>query len=377
MINIHEPRLTFKDFISLMRVFFTKWIGRTQYSFDVENKFAKFLNLPEDHVLGVTNCTEAIHQVLEYVFEKKGKGEIITQSMGYLGVSHAIVSSGFKVKYCDVENFDTMNPSWKDIEKRITSKTKAVLLNYYGGRPIKDIEKISSELKRRGIYLIEDCATSIKSSVDNQYCGSFGDFSVFSFDVFKVITCGDGGMVYCKSKKDYDELRMKTYLGMKEMFGTYGKSKNNDEWWVLNPLRTGRRTVLNNLSSSILSSQINQYDKFVERQNNISKWYREYLSDIENINVPEKLEDNLYETNYIFWIQAERRNELANYLKDNGIFTTFRYYPNHLTELYKTKYKLPVTEDLVQNVLCLPCHKNLSKNQVKYVCNKIRSFYEL
>jgi dTDP-4-amino-4,6-dideoxygalactose transaminase len=373
LINIHEPKLNLKDLFSLIKIFFTKWIGRTQYSFDVEEYFAKKIQSDKKSCIGVNSCTEGLFVVMELIKEEKKRGEVIIPSLSFVGMVHSIKSSGLKPVFCDVSGLDYMSPSLEQILEKVNEKTVAVLLQNYGGRALENADGIYKELKKRNISLILDCATSIGTTVNNHHVGSQCDFSVWSFDPLKTITSGDGGMIYCKNQNHENYLRKKIYLGFSSWGGTYKKSEVNEEWWIINPEIVGRRSILNNLSSSLLHSQLKQSEEFVRKQNVIAKTYRKNLKGIKEIKLPVEIEGD---SNYIFWIQAEKRNELANYLKDNGIFTTFRYYPNHLTKLYKTREKFPITENLVQSVLCLPCHKNLSKKQVKYICKKIKDFFE-
>lgn len=375
MINIHEPKLTLKDILYWLKIAFSKWIGKTKYSFDIEKKFSRTVGVPS--ASGVNTCTEGLFQIFELLKDSGLKGSVILPSLSYIGAVHAVKNAGFEPIFCDVEDFHTMAPSWVEIQDKIRMDTVAVLVQHYGGRPVKDIDYIAFECYKNRFLLIEDCATALGAKYRREGMGTFGDFAVWSFDPMKTITSGDGGMVYCRDPKHEKDLRQRCFLGYPDLSSTFEASKFKDSWWEVEPICIGRRSVLNNLSSALLDSQLDSLDTFVKSQRKVANLYRNHLLLNPYIELPDKFSSHYKETNFIFWVKVKEgyRDSLAVFLKENKIFTTFRYWPAHLTDMYKITESLPVTEDIAKNILCLPCHKNLSEKEVVYICNKIEEFF--
>ena len=129
--------------------------------------------------------------------------------------------------------------------------------------------------------------------------------------------------------------------------------------------------------SSIGIEQLKKVDNFIEKRKEIACFYDQNLRILEQVDIPPELPKHMESSYYMYWIQLEDRDEMAKYLKDNGIYTTFRYYPLHMVDYFKEyKVSLPITEKVMNNTLLLPIHQSLSKRDTKKIVNKIREFYE-
>ena len=129
-----------------------------------------------------------------------GRGdEVISTAYTWIATNTAILEAGAKPIFADV-NYDDLNISIKDIEKKITKKTKAVICVHYAGNPV-DLDQLKNLCKKYKIHLIEDCAHAMGSKYKNMPIGSSKNISCFSFQCVKIVTCGDGGAVTCGDKK--------------------------------------------------------------------------------------------------------------------------------------------------------------------------------
>lgn len=165
---------------------------------EFEKQFAK--KMRSKYSLAVTSGTAALRVALSTLNLKKGD-EVITQSFTFVATVEAIVESR-AIPIC-TEVDKTLNMDPKDLIKKITKKTKAVIVVHMLGVPcrIKEIKKIC---KKHKLILIEDTAWGCGAKLNKKYLGTIGDIGAYSFDFAKTITTGEGGMLLFKSKKKYE-----------------------------------------------------------------------------------------------------------------------------------------------------------------------------
>ena len=188
----------------------------------------------------------------------------------------------------------------------------------------------------------------------------------------KQIVMGEGGLIYCKDKKNIKISQQESYYGLLSKSG-YSNSVDK-KWWEFDVDRPGTKTIITNIQAAMGLEQLKKIDKFIEIRKNIHETYSNKLSDLNCLDIPSKMSDDKTSSYYMYHIQTEHRDDLAKYLKDNGIYTTFRYYPLHWIKYYKSSEKLKNSEYVANNTLCIPIHQALTKEDVNYIINKIRKF---
>ena len=214
------------------------------------------------------------------------------------------------------------------------------------------MDGIVSLCKTNNLKLIEDNANSPLSIYKERYTGTIGDVGVWSFDSMKQIVMGDGGLIYCKDKKDIKDIQQESYLGL---MSSSGFSNSIDKkWWEFDVDRPGRRTIINDIQAAMGLEQLKKIDNFIEIRKNIHETYSSELSDLDWLDVPIEIPNHKTSSYYMYHIQTKYRDKLAAYLKDNGIYTTFRYYPLHWVEFYNEDETLKNTEYIANNTLCIP-----------------------
>ena len=311
MINIFQPSVGVEELELIKDIFKSNWIGLGSKTNELEEQLSSKLDVSSENVTLTNSCSEAIFQVFEYIDFIIGE-EVILPSMSFLGAGNAILEVGATPVFCEVDE-RTLNPSVEDIESKISPKTKAVFITHYGGLPC-DIDGIVKLCDKYNLILIEDSAGSPFSKYKGKNVGIFGDFGVWSFDPLKVMTMGDGGLIYSKSRYDMIKLREQRYLGLKSSTGF--SNKTDKKWWEFEISTHGRRSIVNDLSSSLGLEQLKKVDKFIERRKEISCFYDENISKLSWLKIPPKFPDYVESSYYFYWIQVEKnRDELANYLK--------------------------------------------------------------
>ena len=137
--------------------------------------------------------------------------EVISTPYTWLATNTAILEQGAKPIFADI-NYDDLNISVKDIERKITKKTKAIMVVHYAGNPV-DLDELNKLSKYYKIPIIEDCAHAMGSVYKNKPIGNYRNICCFSFQCVKIVTCGDGGAITCNNKKIYENLQTKIWYG--------------------------------------------------------------------------------------------------------------------------------------------------------------------
>jgi dTDP-4-amino-4,6-dideoxygalactose transaminase len=384
MINIYEPSLGKEEIAAIEDVFKSNWLGYgrngTKQDEFVEKFSSKILidgahgvcSVPvsPQNLTTISCCSEALFQAVNaYVTEGD---EVIMPTISFVAAANAVIAKKAKPVFCDVDK-RTLNPTVADIEKCITTKTKAVIILHYAGLPC-DIENIAELCAQKKIILIEDNASSPFSRVGNKNTGTFGDMGLWSFDPMKVITTGDGGMIYCKDMSVLQHIKYNTYLGLKSSGST---NPVDNKWWEFNVECPGSKATMNDLTAAIGISQLSKVEQFLATRKLVHNTYNKALSDLSWLDIPNPISEYITSSYYMYHIQlkkSEHRNKLSRYLRDRGIYTTFRYYPLHLVKYYDASVKLPNAEWAANHTLNLPLHQSLTQEDVTHVIKCIKEF---
>ena len=301
--------------------------------------------------------------------------EIIVPSISFIAIGNSIVSKGAKVVFCDVDR-RSLNMTAENIAKKITPKTKAIFINHYGGVPC-DMSPILQICKEANIIVIEDSACAPKSFYKGKACGTFGDMGMWSFDAMKILCTGDGGMLYLKSKDLIEIAKEQLYLGtpVKQRSGLDSSASRESNWWEFDINRPGRRAIMNNIAGAIGVEQLKKLDSFIFRRKEIYETYERELSHCERLRMPPLLNEEYVSSYYFFWIQLEKRDQLARFLLDHGVYSTFRYWPLHKIKYFtQEQADLPNSEYVCNHTLNIPLHQSLSDADVFKIIELIVKF---
>lgn len=378
-INIYQPSLGKEELNAIKEVFDSNWLGKGPKTDQFKEDFARklvednffgvgFTTVNPNKLLTVSSCTEGLFQAVD-LYVNKGD-EVILPSISFIGAANAIVAKGAIPIFCDV-NPRTLNVELEHIESNITDKTKAVIVIHYAGVPC-DIERITKVCSQRNIKLIEDNANSPFSRVNVKNTGTFGNIGLWSFDAMKQLVMGDGGMIYCQDEEDRNRLDKLTYLGLESKSGF--SNSIDKKWWEFDVSSPSRRSITNDIQAAMGIEQLKKIDAQLAKRKLIHDMYTAKLGKLDWLDVPEELPSGATSSYYMYHIQTKNRDELAKYLRENGIYTTFRYYPLHWVKYYKTTKELPGTEYAANHTLCIPLHQSLSNKDVSYIIKTIKDF---
>ena len=377
MIQVFQPTLGPEEKAAAAAVLASGWVGFGPKVLAFEWAWAAHIGVPAENVVSVSCATEGLFQIFEQLaitHAHDRRDSVIIPAISFIGITNAVLSTAFNPVLCDVDQH-TLNPMVADIARKLDKHTLAVCIQHYGGVP-SDLGPIAEFCREQGLLLVEDCACAPLSFYDGKRAGTFGDFAVWSFDSMKIITSGgDGGMVYCKNPDDAECIRQATRLGQSQLSG---QQNSGPRWWEFQVAEPGRRALMNDLQAAVGLVQLGRLEEFVVRRGQFSTLYSTRLAADKEAKewrfVPNPYvitpETSSY---YSFWIQTDRRDELASYLRDRDIYTTFRYWPPY--KAYNWGGDYPGAEWAAARTLNLPLHANLTREDVERICDCIISFY--
>lgn len=297
--------------------------------------------------------------------------EIILPSYTWVSCAQAILLADHVPVFCDVD-IETMNVRKNDIKARVTEKTGAVMVVDYAGLPV-DINAIA-EL---GFPIIEDAAHAVYSVHKGVPCGALADVAIYSFDAVKNLTVGEGGGITAKNEDLITRAKMLRYCGIgKSGFdAAISGAKGKVRWWEYNIQEPFIKMLPTNIAAAIGLAQLDKIDALQNTRKKIWDTYQREFADVDWITTPVEALPGDRHSYFTYCIRVSRRDELAHYLLDNGIYTTLRYHPLHMNQLYKQMDKcLPNSEQLNEDALSIPIHPRLSEDDIDKIIQTIKNF---
>ncbi|MDZ8027244.1 MAG: DegT/DnrJ/EryC1/StrS family aminotransferase [Nostoc sp. DedQUE11] len=326
---------------------------------EFERQFAQLCGV--GYAVGVNSGTDALIFALKALGIRSGD-EVITAPNSFIASATCIRVLGAKPVFVDVG--DDYNIDVNKIAAAITPKTKAIIPVHLTGRPC-DMEPILALAQEKGIAVIEDAAQAVLAEYQNQPVGSFGIVGCFSLHPLKILNaCGDGGVLVTNDPQLYEQFKIMRNIGL--------RTRDDCVLWSHN-------SRLDTLQAAILLVKLRYVQEWTQQRRQNARYYQTQLAGIPQIKIPleREWEKSVY-SNFI--IQAERRDELRQFLSDRGIGTAIHYpVPIHLStigkELGYPEGSFPVTEMQASRILSLPIYQGLTVEELHRVCENIKLFY--
>lgn len=372
MINVFQPSLGATEIAAVGRVFKRAWLGEGDETAAFVVEFAAHLGVAPEHLVPVSCATEGLFQILALL----PAGKVLMPAIHFVGAGNAVLQAGHELVLCDVEPH-TLQVDAESLMAHLDDSITAVLLLHYGGAAC-DMAEIRGAIGAH-VTLIEDSACAVATRDRGQACGTFGDFGVWSFDAMKVLTCGEGGMVYCKDVHDAERLRRAVHLGLSSATGL---QSGGERWWEFGVLPwtaregPGRRAHFNDISAAIGRAQLARLPELVARRRELWHRYDQTLAAQRGrgnwLRLPPAPAPWTEHSAYFYWVQTPHRDALAGWLRERGVYTTFRYYPLH--RAYGWPADVPMADWAADKTLLLPLHPGLSDTDVDCVCEHVSEF---
>lgn len=360
----------------------SKWISIGPKTTEFENKFASMLNVK--HALALTNCTVSLHLAMKLLDIKDGD-EVICPSLTFVATVNAVRYVNAVPVFADIKSYEDLTLDPEDIERKITPKTKAIVVMHFGGFAC-DMESIMSLAKKHDLKVIEDACHGPLSEYtfyngkendiqsDKKKLGTIGDIGCFSFFSNKNISTGEGGMLVTNNTEIYNRSKLLRSHGMTSL--SYERAKGHSTSYDVIDLGFNYR--MEDIRSSIGIVQLDKIEKDLNKRAEVRKTYEKELSEIEEIIIPFCNNEN-FSSNYIFPVilknsTYEKRDDVRNKLAEAGIQTSVHYPAVHRFSIYKDFYvDLPKTEYVTDNLITLPMYANLSESDIKYIAEQLKS----
>jgi dTDP-4-amino-4,6-dideoxygalactose transaminase len=365
------PWITNNDKKEVLNSLNQRWFTNGPILEAFENNFAKYIGCKFS--LGITNATSALHLSLHALDIGEGD-EVLVPVMTFAATADVVTYRGAKVIFCDVD-VDTFNISIKEIKKKITKKTRAIIVVHYGGQAC-DMDEIIKICKEKNIHLIEDCAHSLGSTYKNEKCGTFGATGCFSFYPTKIITTGEGGMLVTNNKNIASRVKILRSHGM----NIIPREREEKKKWSYDILEMGYNYRLDDIRASLGISQLKRVDIINKRRIKIAQKYIDKLHKVRGITLPFQKEDRNH-IFHLFTIKIDHdfpltRDELFLKLASKGIGSSVQYIPLHLMTYRKSKQKFtkndfPIAERIKDQILSLPVFPTMTSKQVEFVVKSI------
>jgi perosamine synthetase len=359
-IPIYQPSLDGNEKKYVNECLDSSWISsRGEFIPRFENEFGKFIGV--EHATTVSNGTVAIHLALITLGIGQGD-EVIVPSFTYIASVSSICHAGATPIFVDSLE-DTWQLDPRDVKRKITPKTKAIMAVHLYGHPC-EMDELVKIAKENDLFIIEDCAEAFGSTYKHKNVGTFGDLSTFSFYGNKTITTGEGGMIVTNDETLYDRAY---HLKM------HGLAKYREYWHDT----LGFNYRMTNICAAIGLAQLEKAHEKIAKKRQLAAWYNEALKDLPV--KPHTEHSNIFHTYWMYSIltgSPDERESLKDFIKTAGIETRPTFYPVHTMPMFSQRYqKLPVAEYLGWHGINLPSWPDLKKEQVQFIADTIAKYY--
>lgn len=354
-LSFSPPYLSDQEIQAVTAVLKTDWLSSGPKTAEFEKEFAAAVQAKA--ALALNSCTAALH--ISLLAEDVGPGdEVITTAMTFCATANVIEHVGAKTVLADVEP-DTLLIDVKDIEKRITKKTKAIIPVHYAGHGV-DMNALNKLAQKHGIKVIEDAAHCLPAKIDGKPIGASDNLTCFSFYATKNMTTGEGGMLTGPEEK-LDKARMIALHGMSRgAWKRYAKGGN----WKYDVPAPGFKYNMSDIMSAIGLVQLKRLPELYERRMAIVKRYDEAFKRMPWIQ-PLKVKPGYQSSHHLYAIRLDvnqlkiDRDQFITELAERQIGTGVHYIPIHMMSYYANKYgwkpsDFPVSQSQFERMLSIP-----------------------
>jgi dTDP-4-amino-4,6-dideoxygalactose transaminase len=356
--------------IEVGKVLMSGFIGQGKKVDEFERMLSNHFDNP--YVNTVNSCTSGLELVVEMIkrtlaFEKDD--EIITTPLTCTATNFAILSRGVKLRWADVDPRN-YNIDLDDVARKISPKTKAVMVVHWGGYPV-DLDKLKTiQEKCNNLYgftphIIEDCAHAWGAKYKNKLIGTHGNFSVFSFQAIKHFTTGDGGLIISPNALWHDDAKLLRWYGL-------DRTSNQDFRCAQNIKNFGFKFHMNDINATIGIENYPHISGLVEKNKENAKFYNNNLWDMPGVTLPEN-ETNHESSYWIYTIMVRNRENFITKMKEKGIMVSQVHDRNDKHDCLKEfRAQLPGLELIAKEMIAIPCGWWVTEKDRAYIVDCIK-----
>lgn len=368
-----KPYVDPDDIMSLADSFDENWITEGPKSKEFTEKICKITGTK--YGVLAPNGTLAIYLALKALGIGRGD-KVIVPNFTFIATANAVEMAGATPLFVDID-INNLQIDIKKCHELLSKRPKAIMpVPLYGLTP--NLDEIKSFAKKNGLLMVEDSAQALGVEWEGKPCGSFGDAACFSFFADKTITTGEGGFVATNNEETYNKLLFLRNQGRKNR-GSF-----------IHP-EIGYNFRMTDMQTSLGLSQLKKFEEIKSKKIKIFKKYCEFLDKITGVKVlkPEKRVTSFIPFRVILLTDKKEAKELMDYMSAFGIESRTAFYPLHMQPCFKdismsqfyhfNKFQV---EDCLKNsieaydrAICLPSYPSLEEEDIKYVCETVKSYY--
>lgn len=357
-----DPKKLCKD---LLKIAESGTLTKGPYLARFEEQLRKYLKIK--YVFATSSCTAALHLAL--VVSKIGPSdEVLTSDFSFPATGNVVVQVGAKPVFVDID-LETLCINLEDLKRKITKKSKAILVVHAFGYPA-NMGEISKIAKKHNLIVIEDAACALGSKHQNKMLGTWGDIGCFSFHPRKNITTGEGGALVTNNKKIAEEIEVLKNHGGKRT-GTYFKF-----------IRAGFNYRLSEFQAALGVEQMPKIDKITKARQNIARKYLRALKDVPGLLLPSEPKDGFFNFQSFVVILPKKinRDEIIKMLGKKNIESVLGTYAMHAEPSFgELGYRPGMVYNSLyakEHSLALPLSAKLTDKEINYIVLNLKQLLE-
>ncbi len=373
-IPFYKTPVTARQVASVARTLRSGWLTSGPACREFEQKIAEYTGAK--HAVALNSCTAALHLSLIAAGVKPGD-EVITTPYTFVASVEAIIHSGARPVFADIDP-DTFNISPDEVERLITSRTRAIMPVHIAGLPceLQAIERIARENK---LVIVHDAAHAFGAEYRGKKIGATPHLTCFSFYATKNITTGEGGMVTTSNGRWADRVRMLSLHGMdRQAWKRYHKTGN----WYYEIRDLGFKYNLSDINAALGIAQLEHFETMQTRRAKVAQWYDAALRNVDEIEIPPRSEHmthawHIYIVRFDGRKRSMNRDQLIDELSKAGVGTSVHFIPIFRQPYYRKTYSLragdfPNADRLYKSVITLPLYPGITKSEVGEVVRRMK-----
>ncbi|MGE0821957.1 MAG: DegT/DnrJ/EryC1/StrS family aminotransferase [Candidatus Binatia bacterium] len=378
ILPFHVPEIAEDEIQLVVDTLRSGWLTTGPKTKELEELFAQYIGCR--HAVAVNSCTAALHLALDAVGIREGD-EVLVPTMTFAATAEVVLYFRARPVFVDCQA-DTCNLDPNQLERLITSKTRAVIPVHFAGHPC-DMTPILQIAKKYNLRVIEDAAHALPASYLGQTVGTIGDLTCFSFYATKTITTGEGGMITTDNEEFADRVRMMSLHGISK---TAWNRYTTEGSWYYEILTPGYKYNLTDIAAALGIGQLRKCQRFWEVRQRIAQCYSEGLADVPEVQIPACHSTVQHAWHlYVIQLRLERlritRNAFIEELKNEGIATSVHFIPLHLHPYYQNTLHcdpcdFPQASGVYQRTISLPIYPKMSGMHVEKVVAAVRKIVE-
>ncbi len=354
---------------AVLSVLHSKWLTMGGVTEQFEQEFRALTN--SNYAIAVSNATAALHMACLTLGIGPGD-EVIVPSLSFVATANAVLYTGADVVFADINSSSDLTISYADIARKITPKTRAVIVMHYGGYPC-NMAEIFHLCRMQNIFVIEDAAHAPGAVVSGREVGTYGDIGCFSFFSNKNLATGEGGMLTTQSEELATRMKLLRSHGMTSL--TYDRHKGHAHSYDV--IALGYNNRMDEIHAALGIAQLRKLHNNNFRRGKANFQYRIALAGVVEIPFAKTKNKSAFHLMPIILPENSDRTKFQEYMKSEGIQTSIHYPPIHQFSYYQHRFanrdhQLPVTENIAAREVTLPLFPTITTEQIELVVYHVK-----